>query len=1290
MKNQKNNEKPQVPFLKQKKKWLYSAGILAVLAGGVAGTELIQTTNPAITAQAITLPSGATQVGTINNIPIIQSPTSNMGSQAFQDIISSLLGETGYPPYIINEAYWGNDTTLANGKPLSSISSSAAEIFGRDGFLPSDSGIELPVGGRALIRNVGTAIQTADGKRIPISLGITVNSATQPDGTPLDSVVLGAKSQSSVITLAWGSIVRGGENTGGQTEGGDIGGESSDGTLLSYVKLVSYTLTFINSETGQLLPNSTLMPLKNSDIDANQLATMDTNGALGYIVSPNTALTQVGNGFRSTSNGAMNDDSVNLTENSYVVIKLYNNNAVQYKYMDTADNHVDIVSGHFGRMPFKLNELMGGYLSIDKSTLQYGKNNWNKHYSFDKLAFDVVDKTGKVVDTIKLDTKGNGKSHYLPVGNYTLKEHASNWSLTGQTVHKDMSAHVEAGKTTPVKVQNKAVTGSLTIKKTGLESGTDLWNQHYTLAGNEFSVTSLTDGKVYKAVTDEKGLAHVKNLPLGDYEIKEVKASNGFVNGFAPKKVTFTYKDQHTEVIFGETAGTNPEIKGENLLEKEDAKTGKEAQGKADMKNAEYQLFYNEDRTGKTPHKKGDAVKWSDMPQAKLLAGEKVTSSVINGQKVAHGDNVVINVDDEKLNVAVGNLALGKYVWREINAPEGYVLDKTEHAFELTKKDDKTQNIIAPTQVSKEQVIEAEVLIQKLVETKGETSESGYNGVEFTFTPINGTKGEPFTVKTGVDPEKDEDGYARAKLVYGDYVMKETKGVDGYENIKDIYIHMVTDEEKDLLTISASNQEDFSKPFSQRTFSLSDNQSTDNPNGKDSVGVVSTDKPLIKLSKLTFTDKDTPEPPKPIVPPLEPKKDVTKTEGGHSINHGDVALSSEFVYALKSSRLSNERTKDQTDWAILDNYDERFDRYNGQFKVVALTDFGKIKKGDVLDNHYFTAEDKDGKVNFVATQDFLDLVNANKEDAIQFEIQASFFRHASAEVVYNTFDETINGETVKSNEVDTKTPKPEPHKFDVVGEKVDLTGDKLLDDDEEMNDRYKDTKVDPYNDKTKNNESFNFNTKAVKAGDTIHYQLWLDTTPFDETSELTTLQMVDDYDEKTVEPNLKEVKVYNAKGEEVTKNFKTEVKDGKLTVRANVFTKAKDSKGNEVSVIDTEKIPMGQVYKIEFPVTVKQDVKDKTDIVNVANQVTIDSEGTSLDLPTETRVNPVDSKAPEQPKVAPKKPKTTTPQTPKQTVRGLLPHTGEETGTWLVGFGVIALGGAYALIQYKKRNKTEE
>ena len=67
-------------FLKRKK-WLYSSLVLGVLAGGVVGSEMIQANNPSITAQAISLPSGVTQVGTINGVPVVKSTTNNMGSQ---------------------------------------------------------------------------------------------------------------------------------------------------------------------------------------------------------------------------------------------------------------------------------------------------------------------------------------------------------------------------------------------------------------------------------------------------------------------------------------------------------------------------------------------------------------------------------------------------------------------------------------------------------------------------------------------------------------------------------------------------------------------------------------------------------------------------------------------------------------------------------------------------------------------------------------------------------------------------------------------------------------------------------------------------------------------------------------------------------------------------------------------------------------------------------------------------------------------------------------------------------
>lgn len=1418
-------------FSRTGKRLLYSAAILGTLGGGIT---LLPNAGDII-AYALTLPSGVEQVGTINGAPVLKATTNNLSSKEFTDIIGSLVEEMKTPPVVVNQVSWNSKTSLYNGSNLESFGESPRDIFGADGFLPTDKAIKLLPGETAYIENVGSALDTKTNKDIPLSLGITFMGAKSPAGNALPHALLGAKSQGGVITLAWGSNATKGDAEGeGGSEGGSTGGSSTDDTAMRWIREVSYRVSLINSDTGDALPDDTLMPIKMSDIDASQLATMGGEGALGYILSNDTALSQSGNGFKSTSNGAIEEDSTKLTENSYLVLKQWNKNTVQYQYTDNIDNHMDIVTGMFGNTPWNLSDILGGYIEIDKSTSQYGKDEWNGHYGFEGIKFDVVDADGKVVDTITLDENGKGKSKQIPSGKYTLREKSSNWSSTGQTVRDDTTVTVKPGETIKADIENTAVTGQITINKSlkdfgknlpngsysfegiqfkvtssdgkysdtitldkngkattkklplgkykieevassvdkgtgqllntktyeaeltykdqnteivldssdvvntpvmgqitvnksltdygktlpnslygfegiqfkvtsadgkysdtitldkngkattkklplgkykveeiassvdkdtgqitntktynaeltykdqtteivldtsdvvntpvlgqitiekkGVESGTDLWNERYSLKGNVFKLTSLTDGKTYEITTNEQGIAKTNDkMPLGKYEIEEIKSSDGFVNTFKKTTVELTWKNNTTALVFDDATGTNQEIKGQNTLEKEDKDTGKDQHGKADMVNAEYALYYGDDATGSSAHKKGDPVKWSDIPKAELLSGEKVTESLINGEVVEHGDNVVINVDDDKLNVAIGNLSLGKYFWKEINAPEGYVLDQTEHPFELVKKDDKTENIVAPETNSKEQIIQAKITIQKLAEILGESAESGYNGVEFTVTPLEGTVGDPITMKTGVNPTTDEDGYAMATLPYGDYIVQETKGIPGYDNIKDIYIHMVTDTEKDLLTISASNNKDFTQPFSKRTFSITDNVVEQNPNGEEagSIGDISSDKAVISLSKMTFTDKTTPNIEK------DPEKDVTKTDGGDSINHGDVGLSSDFVYVLRSSEMHGPRESEAKNWSILDDYDETTDSFNGTYDVYALTDFGEFKAGDVLPAEYFKAEDKDGKVNFEATDDFLTAINENKEVTIQYEIRADFFREKPSDKVENVFTETKNDHEEDSNVVDTKTPEPIPHKFDLKGNEVHLTDDELLDDDSELDDRYADTAKDPYVDQTDNNQAENWNTKTVLPGDELNYQLWLDTTPFDETSELTVLSMEDDFDETKLDVDAKNVKVYDSEGKDVTENFKVEIDKGLLKVSANVFKEVENTKGEKVKVVDTKKVPLGDYYKIEFLTKVKEDIEPGSDIVNSAKQITVDSNHSQLDHPTESRVNPV-------------------------------------------------------------------
>ncbi|MFD1902280.1 SpaA isopeptide-forming pilin-related protein [Enterococcus termitis] len=301
------------------------------------------------------------------------------------------------------------------------------------------------------------------------------------------------------------------------------------------------------------------------------------------------------------------------------------------------------------------------------------------------------------------------------------------------------------------------------------------------------------------------------------------------------------------------------------------------------MKTAKYQLFYADDSTGSSAHKKGDPVKWTDVPTPKLLKGEKVKEAIIGGNKVNFGDSVVIDIDDEALQAAIGNLSLGKYEWLEVDAGAGYVTDPTRHVFEIKKKDDKTAVVIAEEKTSLEQIINVLLRLDKSLTLPENQGGSGFNGVEFTAFPINGTVAEPVVLKTGINPTSGEDGYAEAKLVFGDWKLQETDGVAGYDNVRDIYIRMTVDEATDKLLIIASFNEDFSDPFNKREFTLSDSSSEKNPNAEGTAGNLDSTNFVASLSTIRFNDN----PEKPKEPGIDVEKSNVEIPGAGQGNKQD-------------------------------------------------------------------------------------------------------------------------------------------------------------------------------------------------------------------------------------------------------------------------------------------------------------------------------------------------------------------------------------------------------------------
>ncbi|MDB8595120.1 Spy0128 family protein, partial [Streptococcus salivarius] len=210
-------------------------------------------------------------------------------------------------------------------------------------------------------------------------------------------------------------------------------------------------------------------------------------------------------------------------------------------------------------------------------------------------------------------------------------------------------------------------------------------------------------------------------------------------------------------------------------------------------------------------------------------------------------------------------------------------------------------------------------------------------------------------------------------------------------------------------------------------------------------------------------------------------------------------------------------------------------------------------------------------------------------------------------------------------------PKFQPEKYVVSEEKFDITGDKLVDDDKELADKYADTNANPYADNASNNEAQNLNTKTVKRGDKLVYQVWLDTTKFD-TSNKDNIQSVgisDDYDETKLELDSTKIKAYDSvTGAEVTDKFDIAVNNGVITATLkDGFTKSLGDAEN-TQVIDTTKFEFGRYYKFDIPTKVKADVPGGVDIENTAAQVVNYYNPTTKKVekpskPTEKRVNNV-------------------------------------------------------------------
>ena len=157
-----------------------------------------------------------------------------------------------------------------------------------------------------------------------------------------------------------------------------------------------------------------------------------------------------------------------------------------------------------------------------------------------------------------------------------------------------------------------------------------------------------------------------------------------------------------------------------------------------------------------------------------------------------------------------------------------------------------------------------------------------------------------------------------------------------------------------------------------------------------------------------------------------PTKDaVVSVDNNKSLSN--IPLNTQFDYKLVGSTLPK-NSDAITEYGFADDYDQEHDQYNGGYTVLlngdtTLTDGTVLKKGtDVTKYTTQVVDQANGKVTIEFDKDFL-----SKVDFTKSEFGATAYlkmKRVKAGDVENTYDNTINGESFKSNTIKTHTDEP--------------------------------------------------------------------------------------------------------------------------------------------------------------------------------------------------------------------------------------------------------------------------
>ena len=238
------------------------------------------------------------------------------------------------------------------------------------------------------------------------------------------------------------------------------------------------------------------------------------------------------------------------------------------------------------------------------------------------VVFEIKDEQGKLVDTIKTDKNGIAVSNEpLVKGIYTYQEiSAPEEYIMDTSVYKFEVKNVN--QIIKKTVKNERVRGYIEITKVD--------DSNNPIKGVKFDILDSNHKKVDTITTDSNGKATSKDLLIGKYYYKEVSAPKEYV--MDSNEYEFEVTAKNTQVL----------------------KTVENKRSAASLK------IIKLDKTAKTPI-------------------EGVTFEVLDAN-----ENVIDTIVTDKDGIARSkDLVLGKYYYREVSAPDKYIVDSKEKSFTL-------------------------------------------------------------------------------------------------------------------------------------------------------------------------------------------------------------------------------------------------------------------------------------------------------------------------------------------------------------------------------------------------------------------------------------------------------------------------------------------------------------------------------------------------------------------------------------------------------------------------------